>query len=106
MRRGRVPCASIRLGRFSRAHFSFSLLSLGVDFTVPLPNATVDILEFVYRRWVPTWVASSLYRSKPVGGLKRISPEPAMDNGDGGKALKKAKMPRKKKTRDPNEPQK
>ncbi|XP_077543293.1 TOX high mobility group box family member 3-like isoform X4 [Haemaphysalis longicornis] len=43
--------------------------------------------------------------SQLVGGVKRPSPEPLMDNG-GGKAAKKAKMPKKKKKRDPNEPQK
>ncbi|XP_037558730.1 TOX high mobility group box family member 4 isoform X1 [Dermacentor silvarum] len=43
--------------------------------------------------------------SQLVGGVKRPSPEPLMDNG-GGKTAKKAKMPKKKKKRDPNEPQK
>uniref|UniRef100_L7LZS7 HMG box domain-containing protein n=1 Tax=Rhipicephalus pulchellus TaxID=72859 RepID=L7LZS7_RHIPC len=42
--------------------------------------------------------------SQLVGGVKRPSPEPLMDNG--GKTAKKAKMPKKKKKRDPNEPQK
>ncbi|CAN8029748.1 unnamed protein product, partial [Ixodes persulcatus] len=46
--------------------------------------------------------------SQLVGGVKRPSPEPLMDNGIGGngKAVKKPKVPKKKKKRDPNEPQK
>lgn len=48
------------------------------------------------------------FLSQLVGGVKRPSPEPLMDNGIGGngKAVKKPKVPKKKKKRDPNEPQK
>ncbi|KAG0411047.1 hypothetical protein HPB47_011831 [Ixodes persulcatus] len=43
-----------------------------------------------------------------VGGVKRPSPEPLLNNGAAvpGKAAKKARMPKKKGKRDPNEPQK
>ncbi|CAN8004881.1 unnamed protein product, partial [Ixodes hexagonus] len=43
-----------------------------------------------------------------VGGVKRPSPEPLLNNGGAvpGKMVKKARMPKKKGKRDPNEPQK
>lgn len=39
-------------------------------------------------------------------GMKRPSPEPVERPPSGGKAVKKPKVQKKKKKRDPNEPQK